>query len=309
MVIARGDVCDKRPQDIEGRLMADALLEPDVHLDLVEGDVAWPFDHDLDSGVPGFLDKLTESEELLDLGAIGGVDDRARAESITKAQGDIVAAGKVKETVIIGIEGVLGIVMEHPSEMEGSSSGDDVGDTLLLLEAVDGFLGEAAVYRHEIDALLGLSFDGGEEIVDGHFHYGPVAIDGLNRGLVNWDGAQGERRVCQDAPADTAEVASRAEVHDSVGFVIQGDIDLAELVGELREVGRCADIDVDLGAEGTADGCGSGRGVLGIEGDDYAAGSNQGKEGFQGSLFRLSHFPHGVRKASLASALELCHFF
>ena len=70
--------------------MAEALLQLDVGLDLIERYVAWPFDHHRDAGVPGALGQFTEYDQLMDLGAVGGVDDTAGAESVAERQGRVV---------------------------------------------------------------------------------------------------------------------------------------------------------------------------------------------------------------------------
>ena len=138
MVVAGGDVGDERAEDVERRAVADPLLEPHVHLDLVERDMARAFDHDLDPGLPGALDQLAEGQELLDLGPVGGVEDGAGPESVAQAEGDVVAPGDLEQPVEPGVERVLLFVVEHPGEMEGAAPGDDVGDAALLLQALDG---------------------------------------------------------------------------------------------------------------------------------------------------------------------------
>ena len=79
VVVAGSDVRDEGAQDVERGFVADAFLELDVHLDLVERNVTGPFDHDLDVRFVGAFHQLPQGQELFDLGAVGGVDDGARA--------------------------------------------------------------------------------------------------------------------------------------------------------------------------------------------------------------------------------------
>ena len=53
VVVAGSDVRDEGPEDVERGFVADPFLELDVHLDLVQGHVSGPFDHDLDARLPG----------------------------------------------------------------------------------------------------------------------------------------------------------------------------------------------------------------------------------------------------------------
>src|SRR3989304_3956635 len=48
MVIAWRDICYQGPKDIERRVVAPLLLQFDVFLNLMERDMAWPFNHGLD---------------------------------------------------------------------------------------------------------------------------------------------------------------------------------------------------------------------------------------------------------------------
>ena len=131
------------PEDVERGVVADALLELDVHLDLVERNVAGPFDHDLDARFQGPLHQLPQGQELFDLGAVGGVDDGARPEPVAEAEGDVVPAGDVEKAVELVIKRVLLSVVKHPGQMEGPAAGDDVGHPALLLQSVDGLQGQA----------------------------------------------------------------------------------------------------------------------------------------------------------------------
>jgi len=141
VVIAWGDVGDEGAENIEGRLVADTLLELDIHLHLIEWDMAGAFDHDLNAGFPGELDEFPKGKELLDLGTIGGVEDGARTETVAKTQGDVVFAGDGEESVVVGIKRVFFIIVEHPGEMKGTPARDDVCDPSLFFKPVDCLLG------------------------------------------------------------------------------------------------------------------------------------------------------------------------
>jgi hypothetical protein len=253
VIVARGDVGDERAEDIERRAVADPFLEAHVHLDLVERHVARAFDHDLDAGLSRALDQLAQGQQLLDLRPVGRVEYGTRSEPVPQAERHVVAMSDLEKAIEPGIEGVLFPVVEHPGDEESPAAGNDVGDPALLLEAFDGLQGQAAVDGHEIDALAGLRIDRFEQIVLGHVDDGLAAFDGLDGGLVDGDGPQGDGRPGQNGLADLLQVSARAQVHQGVGPVLQADPDLAQLVGEERKIAGGAEIDVDLGPQPPAD--------------------------------------------------------
>jgi len=55
VVVAGGDVGDERAEGVERGFVAEFDFFFDLLLDLVHGDVAGAFDHDLDVVLPGFL--------------------------------------------------------------------------------------------------------------------------------------------------------------------------------------------------------------------------------------------------------------
>ena len=50
------------------------------------------------------IDELADHEKLADLGAVGGVRDRPRTQSVAEAQGDVELGGDVEETVEVLVE-------------------------------------------------------------------------------------------------------------------------------------------------------------------------------------------------------------
>src|SRR5271155_873750 len=62
VIIAGGDVAGQGPEDVEGSAATYALFELDVGFDLVEGNVAGTFDHDLDAEGAGALGQFAEHQ-------------------------------------------------------------------------------------------------------------------------------------------------------------------------------------------------------------------------------------------------------
>ena len=73
MVVAGGDVAGQRAQHVEWCAAAYAFFQPHVGLDLVEWDVARPFDHHLHAQVARALGQFAQYQQFGYLAAIGGV--------------------------------------------------------------------------------------------------------------------------------------------------------------------------------------------------------------------------------------------
>src|SRR5690606_2925119 len=97
VVVAGEDVGDQRPEDVERRPVADAALELHVELDLVEGDVAGSFVHDLHAFLPGAFGELADGEQLGELEVVGGVGEPAGPAAVADAERDVVFAHHVAD--------------------------------------------------------------------------------------------------------------------------------------------------------------------------------------------------------------------
>jgi hypothetical protein len=282
-------------------------LKLHVHLDLIEGDVARSFDHDLDPGVPGPLDELAEGQQLFDLGPVGGVGDGSRPQPVAQADGDVMGPGQLQETVELLVERIFLSVVEDPGQVERAAAGYDVGDAALPAEPFDGLDRQAAMDGHEIDPLQGLGFHGGEHVVGGHGQDRSPALDRLDAGLINGHRPQRDRGSGQDPPADGGEIAAGAEIHQGVGAVGQADIDLGQLLFRGREVLGRAEIDVDLGPQGLADAHRPQAGMAGISRDDDAPVGQERQQILGPAVFGGSRRLQGFRNPAAAGLFHLGH--
>ena len=168
VIVAGGDVRNQRTEHVEGRAMAEAFLQLDVGLDLVEGDMARPFDHDLDAGVPGALGEFAEDDQFVDLGAVGGVSQTTGAETVTQGQSGVVGLDQFQQAVVVLVKGVFRLVVGHPGDGEGTAARDDFHDASFVVHALHGGAGYAAVYGDKVDAVIEVFFDAVENLVGGH---------------------------------------------------------------------------------------------------------------------------------------------
>ena len=141
----------------------------------------------------------------------------------------------------------------------------------------------------------------------GHTDDGTAPVDGLDRGLVDRDGSQRDGGRGQDHAPDTDKVAARAEVHQGVAAVFEGDLDLGQLLPYVRKIAGGSEIDVDLGAEATADSAGVAGGVSGIPRDDGEAAENEVGDLLSRKAFGLGGLPDRKRDRPSADFFDECH--
>ena len=118
-----------------------------------------PFYHDLHVLFPGQLGQVSQSHQFMDLRPVRGVGKTARPQSVAEAQRDIVFPDNVKESVIVFVQRVFPVVVEHPGGQKRTSPAYDIGNPPLSLQHFQGRTGQAAVNGNEINAIRALLFD------------------------------------------------------------------------------------------------------------------------------------------------------
>jgi hypothetical protein len=74
--------------------------------------------------------------------------------------------------------------------------------------------------------------------------------------------------------ADRGNVAAGGEIHDGVGAIVDGAMELFEFVGDIRGGGGISDVGVDLAEEGDADAHGLEIAMMNVGGNDGASAGN-----------------------------------
>ncbi len=175
--------------------MAEAFLQLDVGRDLVQRHVPRAFDHHLDAGVPGALGQLAQEDQFVDLGAVGGVGQAAGAEAVAQGEDRVVGLDDLQQAVEVLVEGVFGIVVRHPLDGEGAAARDHIHDPPLAVHPLDGGAGDAAVDGDEVDAVVEVLDDAGEDVVDGHVDDRLLLpVDRIESRLVEGDACRCRRR-------------------------------------------------------------------------------------------------------------------
>ena len=137
VIIPGTDISHQGPKDIERRPAAEPLLELDIGYYLVQRNVAWPLNHDLNTGLPGTIDEFSQGQQFLYLAAVGGIGQAPRTHAITQAKRYVMLQRNLQQAVVLFVKGVLLLIAKNPTQQEGSPSGYDVGEPALPPEMVN----------------------------------------------------------------------------------------------------------------------------------------------------------------------------
>lgn len=309
VIVSGRDIRHQGAQDIKRRTVADLLLQPDVGLDLVDGHVAGALDHHLDAGIPGALGELPESQQFLDLGAVGGVLNASGTKPVAQGEGRVIRPHQFQEAIEIFVQRVFRPVMRHPCTGERTAPGDDVHDPALPVHAVETRPGHAAVHGNEIDAVLEMTLDAGEDLVDGHLDNGFALIHhGIARSLVQRHGADTEVGFRDNGPPDLVDGAAGRQIHDGVGTRGRGGPCLCQFLIDVGVVPAGADIGVDPGANPLAHRQGPAVPTAVVVADDRRSLGHPFTQRFRGNAGIFRGDGDDIRDLALAGPFHLCFF-
>ncbi|MPN49830.1 hypothetical protein SDC9_197453 [bioreactor metagenome] len=161
-----------------------ALLELQVHvfLDHVQWHVARALDHDLHVVLPGDLGKLAQGFQFAQLGLVVGVVDRAGAQAITEAEGDVVGLHDLADVLEVGVKEAFLVMRQAPLGHDRAAAADDAGHAIgrernvaQQYPCVDGEIVHAlfglfdqGVAEDLPGQVLGFAVDLLQRLVDGH---------------------------------------------------------------------------------------------------------------------------------------------
>ena len=261
--------------------------------------MAGAFDHDLHVVLPGFLGQLAQSFQFGELGFVAGVGDAAGAQAVAQREADVVLLENLDDVVEALVEEILFVVVGHPLGEDRAAAADDAGDALRNQRQI--LDQHAGVDGHVIHALRGLLFD--------HFEhdFGVQVFDSLHPrdGFVDRNGADGNRRVAQDGFANFVDVAAGGEIHDGVGAVVDGGMQLLEFFIHFRGDGGVADVGVDLAQRRHADRHRLEFRMVDVGGNDHASAGDFVAHQFGRELFFVGDERHLFRDHALARVVHL----
>jgi len=309
VVVAGRDVRRQRPQHVEGRAVAEVLLQQDIRLDVAERHVARPFDHHLDALFPGPLCQLSQGDQFLHLPPVRRVGQASRPQAVPQAQNHLVTPGDVQEAVVVLVERVFPAVAGHPVGQDGAAAADDAQDPALLLDGGRALPRHAAVDGDEVHAVLAVFLDDPEEVVRRHLGDRRLPCDQVDDGLVDGHGPHDQRRSRHDRLTDSPDVSARGEVHDRIRPRRRADAHLLQFEGRIGLVLGRPDVRIDLGPHPLADGERRDRPMPSVPADDDRPVLDAPPDIFRRHALLFGTEAHLFRNRARAGAFQLrLHF-
>ena len=250
VVVAGRDVCDKGPQNIEGRAHADGLLHLHICCDLVQRHVSGSFDHDLNVVGPCSFGELAEADQFFDLAHICRVCKTARSAGVSEGDRHIVFLADLQDLVIVLIERIFISRHAHPGKDKTSAAADDIHLSLVPADLFDGLAGDAAVQCHEIHAVLRVEANYVDEILRCQCRQVSLIVD---HAVVDRHGSDHDGTFVGQLLAEGLRISVAGQVHDRLCAHIYGAHHLLHLDVVVLAVSGYAQVNVDLGAQHTSD--------------------------------------------------------
>lgn len=224
--------------------------------------------------------RLVQDAQLNQLGNLAGICGvvvGTRTHGIAQADGDVIFVQNVAQLIEILVERVFVSGHFHPCEQQGTAARYDVGQTLGLLEGVNGLAVDACVNGHEVYAGLGMCFYNAQEI---------LGLDALEvffqiaNGVIHRYGTDHCRRHINQLLTEGVRLAVVGQIHDGLCAVINGHANLFELLLVIMTVAGDSEIDVNLGLESFADAFWRQRLVVAVRRNDDSAAGNAVAQNF-----------------------------
>ena len=154
----------------------------------------------------------------------------------------------------------------HPCKQQGATPGYDVHPPLVPHKRFHGAAVDTGVNGHKIHTLFSVSPDHPQEILWGDFQQ--ILLQVAN-GVVHGYGADHGGGLCNQLPAEGVGFTIIAQVHNGLCAKLQGQVHLLHLHVVAVAVAGDAQVDVDLGAESSADALRGNGGVVDVTGNGH----------------------------------------
>ena len=118
VVVTREHVGDQGAKDIEGGTVTESTLQLHVPFNLIHGDMAWAFDHGLNTMSPSPLNQLSNGGKFCNLSGIRSIGQTAWTQTISYGERDIVLPADFTNVIPTVVHGVLLTVLDHPFGQE-----------------------------------------------------------------------------------------------------------------------------------------------------------------------------------------------
>lgn len=101
------------------------------------------------------------------------------------------------------------VVGEHPPGNEGAAAAYNIHFASFGNEDIHGTACETAVHGHEVSPVMGLLLDDFKDVFFRHIRHFAMVSDCRNRGLINGNGADHDRRMLDNGTAGGVDVVAR----------------------------------------------------------------------------------------------------
>ena len=303
MVIARRNVRHQRSESIEGRTLADGLLNLHIGRNLVHGHMSRSLNHHLHIPCPGALGQLSQGHQLLDLADVRGIRKAARPAGISQRDGHIVFPADLQNFIEMRKEGILLAGHAHPGEDQGAASGYNIHFPVSVPDLINGLPTDAAMQRHKVHAVLRMQTHHINEILGRQGIQIPLV---MNHGIINRHRADHGRALRCQLPPEGDGIAVAGQVHDSIRTHVHRLHDLLHLHIIILHISGNSQIDIDLRPQHGADARRVQTFMILVGTDRNFAFGNQRHQLLHRHLLLLSHPLKLRRHNTLPGSLHLC---
>ena len=253
MVIARSNVGYERSEHIERCAMAEAFLQLHVRSNLVIGNMTRSFHHNLYALIPRTLRELAQVQQLLNLRTVSCVSDAARTQTVAQADGYVIFSADVENFVIILVQRILLIVMQHPAGDKAAATADNVHLAAFVKQSLEHVSVDATVNGHEVCAILRLHTDNVENILFGHLYDCATFFDGFHSNLIHRHSADHNGGCADDSLTRCADIVASGKIHNGICACFNSCCKLLQLRCRIRIAAGGADVSVNLYGQARAD--------------------------------------------------------
>ena len=304
VIIARCHIGDDRSQDIERRLVSELLCDLHIHADIRDRHMPRAFHHDLHPRLARTHDQLTQIDQLRDLHGICRVMPAAAAASIAQRQCDIILLQKQQQTVKLFVERILLPVHVHPRKEHRAAARDQICDALISHDVLRRLTVQPRMDRHEIHAILRMTFHDREEIICRHILQ-PLVKDALH--IIHRHRTDGRRTVFHQPFTERRRLPIAGQIHDGLRPHLPGELRLRLLCVIVTYIRRDPQIYIHLRPKPLADRIRMERCMVNIRRKDDRPLRDAGADEFCAhALFTCGCF-HFLRDDAFSCCFKLRH--
>ena len=246
MIITGSNVGYERSEHIERCTVAQAFLQLHIRSNLVVGHVAGAFYHNLYALIPSALCQFTQVEQLLNLRSVGSISNAAGPQTIAKADGYIIFGTDIKNFIIVFIQWVFSVIVQHPAGDKAAAAADNVHLTAFVNECFQHIFVDTAMNGHEVSAICSLLADNIENIFLSHLNHCATLLNGFYSYLIHRHSANHYGRCSNNCLTGSTDIVAGGKVHNRIRTCVNSSLQFCQLRFRIRIAAGGADVSVNL---------------------------------------------------------------